>query len=280
MRARNILPVLTVALILGLAAAPCSAGASASPFVKVGPQAIPAAAAGPSYGLFTCQVGLSSATCYDPYQMRHAYNIDTLINAGFDGRGRTIVIVDAFQSPNIVGELNFFNSFYGLPGLNGLGGPHDPSLGTFTQVASGRPDAVRSTMPTWLGGRGDHAGRPVGARDRPRRQHRARPGKVQRRCRHPERHEVRRGSQSRRRHLPELRRERELRGSDLLAQQHQVFADATMKHITLFASSGDDGAAQPTCDGIGALSRRSPRPPATRSSPPWAAPSCTRPAIA
>ena len=36
---------------------------------------------------------------------------------------------------------------------------------------------------------------------------------------------------------------------DLLAQQHQVFADATMKDITLFASSGDDGAAQPTCDG-------------------------------
>jgi subtilase family serine protease len=35
----------------------------------------------------------------------------------------------------------------------------------------------------------------------------------------------------------------------LLGQQHQVFADATVNHITIFASSGDDGAAQLTCDG-------------------------------
>jgi subtilase family serine protease len=36
---------------------------------------------------------------------------------------------------------------------------------------------------------------------------------------------------------------------DLLAQEHQVFADATMKNITIFASTGDEGAAQATCDG-------------------------------
>jgi hypothetical protein len=58
-----------------------------SPFLRVGPQAIAAETAGPNYGLFTCQViGLNpSETCYDPYQIRHAYNIDTLVNAGFDG---------------------------------------------------------------------------------------------------------------------------------------------------------------------------------------------------
>jgi subtilase family serine protease len=37
--------------------------------------------------------------------------------------------------------------------------------------------------------------------------------------------------------------------ADLLAQQHEVFAEATRKNITLFASSGDQGAAQPSCDG-------------------------------
>ena len=76
--------------------------------------------------------------------MRHAYHIDTLINAGFDGRGKTIVIVDAFQSPIRLGDLNVFNSFYGLPSLNGLGGPADPSLGTFTQIA---PDGLTSFDP-------------------------------------------------------------------------------------------------------------------------------------
>ena len=73
---------------------------------------------------------LSDAAC-----LQH----DTLINAGFDGKGKTIVIVDAFQSPNIVQQLNFFDTFYGLPSLNGLGGPPNANLGTFTQVA---PDGL------------------------------------------------------------------------------------------------------------------------------------------
>jgi subtilase family serine protease len=35
----------------------------------------------------------------------------------------------------------------------------------------------------------------------------------------------------------------------VVAQQHQIFADATAKNITPFASSGDYGAAQGSCDG-------------------------------
>src|SRR5581483_3150525 len=35
----------------------------------------------------------------------------------------------------------------------------------------------------------------------------------------------------------------------LVVQEHQIFANATAKNITLFASSGDFGAGQPTCDG-------------------------------
>jgi subtilase family serine protease len=37
--------------------------------------------------------------------------------------------------------------------------------------------------------------------------------------------------------------------SNLLAAQRNLFVKATLKHITLIASSGDDGAAQGTCDG-------------------------------
>ena len=95
--------------------------------------------AGPNYGLFSCQVGLSPDVCYDPYQVRRAYKVDTLIANGFDGKGRTIVIVDAFQAPHIVQQLNTFDTFYGLPGLNGLGGPPNANLGTFTQIA---PDGL------------------------------------------------------------------------------------------------------------------------------------------
>ena len=70
---------------------------------------------GPQYSLFTCQVGLSVGQCYDPYQIRHAYQIDSLINAGDDGTGHTIVIVDAFQNPNLVSQIATYNTFYGLP---------------------------------------------------------------------------------------------------------------------------------------------------------------------
>src|SRR4029077_4197730 len=49
---------------------------------------------------------------------RHAYQIDSLISAGFDGTGHTVVIVDGFQNPNLVSQVAFYNNFYGLPPTN------------------------------------------------------------------------------------------------------------------------------------------------------------------
>jgi subtilase family serine protease len=223
-----------------------------APFLKAGPQAIPAFATGPTYGLFTCQiVGLNpSDTCYDPYQMRHAYNIDKLINAGFDGRGKTIVIVDAYQSPNIVQQLNVFNAFYGLPSLNGLGGPANPNLGTFTQVA---PDGLTPFIPgdpNMTGWAAEISLDVLWA-------HAIAPGAniVLVLAKSNEdadilsvtKYAVDRNlgdviSQS-------FGENESCMDPALLAQQHQVFADATLKNITLLASAGDDGAAQGTCDG-------------------------------
>ena len=94
-----------------------------SPLVAVGPQAKPASATGPHYGLFTCQVGLDIGVdgpivCYDPYQLRHAYGADAFINSGIDGTGHTIVIIDAFQSPTLQSDVAAFIGFYGLPPIN------------------------------------------------------------------------------------------------------------------------------------------------------------------
>jgi len=105
------------------------------PAVLRGPDALTAAVSGPNYSLFTCQVGPSSSVCYDPYQMRRVYGVDKLISAGFTGAGNTIVIVDAYQSPNVVQELNFYNRFYGLPSMNGLGAPDNPNLPARTNRA-------------------------------------------------------------------------------------------------------------------------------------------------
>jgi subtilase family serine protease len=231
-----------------------------SPRLVRGPEAIPAGVtagpnlgtAGPSYGLFTCQVvGLNpNTTCYDPYQMRHAYNVDTLINAGFDGRGKTIVIVDAFQSPNIVQELNTYNSFYGLPSLNGLGGPANPSLGTFTQVA---PDGLTPFVP----GDGNMTGWAEEISLDVLWAHAMAPGanivlvlaksNMDADILSATQYAVNNNlgnviSQS-------FGENESCVDSTLLAAEHRLFVVATLKHITLIASSGDEGAAQPTCDG-------------------------------
>ena len=255
MRFRSVLSIsAALALTIGLepTAGRTGGGGSFRSFVEVGPRAVPANVAAPGYGLFTCQlVGLSpDTTCYDPYQIRHAYGIDALIDQGLDGRGKTIVILDAFQSPNIVQQLRTFDTFYGLPGLNGLGGPPDPDLGTFTQVA---PDGLTPFVPGDANMTGwaaeisldvlwAHAIAPganialVLARSND-------DADMLSATKYAVDNDL--GdiiSQS-------FGENESCVDPDLLAQEHQVFADATLKGLTLFASSGDDGAAQPTCDG-------------------------------
>ena len=47
--------------------------------------------------------------CYQPGQLAKAYNLTALHNAGIDGRGKTIVIVDSFGSPTIANDLHVFD---------------------------------------------------------------------------------------------------------------------------------------------------------------------------
>jgi subtilase family serine protease len=233
---------LVIVFVMGiglLGAIPVGSFKGASPMFLMGPQAEPAAVAGPDYGLFNCQVGLSVGQCYDPYQMRTAYGIDSLIAAGFDGSGKTIVILDAFQDPNIAAQLDYFNSFYGLTPVNA--GPGTPSFTIET------PDGVPPYNPGWAqeisldvlwshaiapganivlvlsidnsdealvsalnyaidNDLGDVVSMSFGEAD-------------------------------------------DCLGPDLTAAWHEAFVNATMKGITLFASSGDQGAAIPSCDG-------------------------------
>ena len=62
----------------------------------------------------SCRIRFGLA-CYEPAQLRKAYNLDPLLTAGLDGTGRTIVIVDAFGSPTIEEDLRTFDQAFGLP---------------------------------------------------------------------------------------------------------------------------------------------------------------------
>ncbi len=57
----------------------------------------------------------SSPTGYSPQQMQSAYTVDTLLKQGYDGSGTTIVIVDAYGSSSITNDVNYFDTYFGLP---------------------------------------------------------------------------------------------------------------------------------------------------------------------
>ena len=71
-----------------------------------------AAATPPSDAQCRAKVG---APCYSPQEMRKAYGVTPLLNAGYTGKGQSIVIIDSFGSPTILHDLKTFDAGYGLP---------------------------------------------------------------------------------------------------------------------------------------------------------------------
>jgi subtilase family serine protease len=57
--------------------------------------------------------------CFDPAAMRAAYNLNGLVNGGLDGSGITIAIVDSFGSDTIAHDLHVFDQAFGLPAMCG-----------------------------------------------------------------------------------------------------------------------------------------------------------------
>jgi subtilase family serine protease len=53
--------------------------------------------------------------CYQAFQLQRAYDLAPLFSRGIEGKGETIVIVDAFGSPSIASDLQTFDSQMGLP---------------------------------------------------------------------------------------------------------------------------------------------------------------------
>jgi subtilase family serine protease len=53
--------------------------------------------------------------CYSPQEIRNAYDVTPLINAGYTGKGQSIVIIDSYGSPTIQSDLRTFDQGYGLP---------------------------------------------------------------------------------------------------------------------------------------------------------------------
>ena len=188
---------------------------------------------------FGCQTRpIGAVRCYSPAQIQTAYHIAPLLAAGTNGSGRTIVIVDAFQSPTITQDLAIFDSVFGLPNptLNiiapdGLT-PFDPNsanqaswAGEITlDVEWAHAIAPHATIDLVLAKSNDDAD-------------------ILSATKYAVDHSL--GdviSQS-------FGENESCMDPALVAQQHALFDTASAKGITLFASSGDLGAAQLNCAG-------------------------------
>jgi subtilase family serine protease len=82
--------------------------------------------------------------CYQPSQVRAAYDLAPLYSRGITGRGETIVIVDSFGSPTIGSDLATFDRQFGLPA--------PPSLRVLQPAGPVPPfNPKNSTMVGWAG---------------------------------------------------------------------------------------------------------------------------------
>ncbi|GAC1624773.1 MAG: S53 family peptidase [Ktedonobacteraceae bacterium] len=188
--------------------------------------------------LFSCQSNGASPRCYAPYQIRQAYDIQRVLDAGYTGKGSTIVIVDAFQSPTIVKDLALFNSTFNL---------HTSKLNIIapdglTPFNSADPNQVGWSAEISLDVEWAHAVAPSATIDLVLAKSNA-DVDILSVTKYAVDHQL--GgviSQS-------FGEAESCADPVLLAQEHAVFQKAAKEGITVFASSGDQGAAQPTCDG-------------------------------
>jgi len=230
-------------VVSGLTAAvPASAAAGPTAHrITVHPEISPAGTKAPN-ATFGCQTrpidGSQGARCYQPAQIQNAYNITPLLNHGINGTGRTIVIVDAFGSPTIASDLQTFDATMGLP---------NPSFTEITPAGSPPPFDINDpnqfgwSVETTLDVEWAHVTAP-GANIVLAVAPSNNDSDILNTTTYVVDHNV--GdviSQS-------FGEAEACMDPTLLSEQHALFAKAVRKGITLFASSGDSGASQASCD--------------------------------
>ena len=109
LRATGALALVSASLCAGGAPAVAAAGLAVKPMLFT---RFAAPAQAPTEAQCVAQF---TEPCYDPADLRTAYDVQPLYNRGIDGAGQTIVIVDSFGSPTIRSDLATFDREFGLP---------------------------------------------------------------------------------------------------------------------------------------------------------------------
>jgi subtilase family serine protease len=198
---------------------------------------------------FGCQSrpisGSAGPRCYQANQIQHAYGYDGLLASGINGSGETIVIIDAYSNPYIPLDLQIQDQFNNLPA---------PPSFSVVSAPGHAPPAFDINDPNQVGWAEEITLDVLWA-------HAMAPNAkiVLAEAKSSDDAEI----------LATTKYVVDNNLGDvisqsfgeaetcvdpaLLAQEHAVFQQAVDQGQTLFASSGDSGAAQPSCDGKSAV---------------------------
>ncbi len=186
-----------------------------------------------------CLTSAVPPRCYSPQQIRKAYGIQSLLDAGITGKGHTIILIDGSSSPSLRADVHLYDQLYGLndPKINVIAPfgmpPFDPSayietaldIETAHSIAPGATIDLVVADTTQAQTPGDFVSILLGA------------------TKYAVDHNL--GdviSQS-------FGVGETCVGSAYIQAEQQVFSEARAKHITVLASAGDSGAAEIVCNG-------------------------------
>jgi subtilase family serine protease len=90
--------------------------------------------------------------CFSPQDVQAAYNLRPLYDAGLNGKGITIAIVDSYGSDTIAHDLHVYNQAFGLQPMCGEEGVTcTPDMPTFSQLHLQGTPATKAPPPTSRG---------------------------------------------------------------------------------------------------------------------------------
>lgn len=243
-RSAWVVAVLAFAALVAVALVGASASNAAGPTAH--PINVNPIVSGPQHmrpgGTFGCQSrpmdDSAGPRCYQAAQIQNAYNVKPLLDEGINGTGRTIVVIDAYGSPTIESDLHTFDTAMGLPDTtltqitpDGTPPPFDPNDN----------NAVGWGVETSLDVEWAHAMAPganIVLAVAPSNEDADILATLQYVVAHNTGDVI---TQS-------YGEAEACMDPTLLAEQHEAFAEAARKGMTVFASSGDSGASQPACD--------------------------------
>jgi subtilase family serine protease len=195
----------------------------------------------PTAAKFGCQMdhGPTAIRCNSPQMIYQSYGINDLLNHGITGKGHAIVIIDAFQNPLVTTDLQAFDTTFGLPAP------------VFNQIAPDGLTPFNPTDPAQVNFAGEitldvqwaHAIAPAARIDLVL-------------AKTDSDADILSATEFAINHnlgdvISQSFGENEsCVDPALLKRGHADFVKATREHITLLASSGDEGAAFPTCGGL------------------------------